>query len=137
MRCRKRVDRSLLILDCTTCKMKRMKRWYFLIDLRIENYDLLIIQKSWRNVCVFTSYNSFNIDFHLLYQKLRNVRTCFYINFSLNVNYWFVIFASKNVKFFRVQTANDRWINMHNVYNVLFNLYASMTTLLVIEIIKQ
>jgi hypothetical protein len=37
-----------------------------LINSRIKRYDLLTIQKSWRNVCVSTFYNSFNIDFHLL-----------------------------------------------------------------------
>jgi hypothetical protein len=108
-----------------------------LIDSRIEEYDLLAIQKSWRNVCVSTSYNSFNIDFHLLYQKSRNVRTCFYVSSRLNVNHWFVIFASKNVCFFRIRTANDRWINVHNVYSVSSNSYTSMTTLLAIEMMKR
>jgi hypothetical protein len=110
---------------------------FLLIDSRIEKYDLLIIQKLWRNVCVSMSYNSFNIDFHLLYQKSKNVRTCFYVNFKLNVNHWSIIFASENVCFFRIRTTNDRWINVHNVYNVSFNSYASISTLLVIETIKK
>jgi hypothetical protein len=109
----------------------------FLIDSKIEEYDLLVIRKSWRNVCVSTSYNSFNIDFHLLYQKSKDVRTCFYVNWRLNVNHWFVIFASENVCFFRIRTANDRWINVHNVYNVSSSLYASMTTFLAIETMKR
>jgi ribosomal protein L31E len=110
---------------------------FLLIDSRIRKYDLLIIRKFWRNVCVSTSYNSFNIDFHLLYQKSRNVRTCFYVNFRLNVNHWSIIFALKNVCFFRFRTANDRWINVHNIYNVSFSSYASTSTLLVIEMIKR
>ncbi len=65
------------------------------------------------------------------------MRTCFYVHSKLNVNHWFVIFASKNVCFFRIRTANDRWINVHNVYNVSFSSYALMTTLLVIETMKR
>jgi hypothetical protein len=109
----------------------------FLIDSKIRKYDLLIIQKLWRNVCVSTSYNSFNIDFHLLYQKSKDVRTCFYVNFRLNANHWSIIFASKNVCFFRIRTTNDRWINVHNVYSDSSNSYASISTLLVIETIKR
>jgi hypothetical protein len=79
----------------------------------------------------------FNIDFYLLYQKSKDVRTCFYVNFKLNVNHWIVIFTSKNVYFFRIRTTNDRWINIHNVYRVSSNSYASMTTLFVIKTIKR
>jgi hypothetical protein len=128
---------TLIILQYNVRNEKNETMIFFLIDSRIDDYDLLIIQKFWRNVCVFTSYNSFNIDFHLLYQKSRNVRTCFYVNFRLNVNHWFVIFASKNVCFFRIRIANDRWINVHNVYSVSSSTYTSMTTLFAIETIKR
>jgi hypothetical protein len=128
---------TLFILQYNVRNEKNDTMIFLLIDSRIEEYDLLIIQKFWRNVCVSTSYNSFNIDFHLLYQKSKNVRTCFYVNFRLNVNHWSIIFASENVYFFRIRTANDRWINVHNVYNVSFNSYASISTLFVIETIKR
>jgi hypothetical protein len=39
--------------------------------------------------------------------------------------------------FFRIRTTNNRWINVHNVYNVSFNLYASISTLFIIETIKK
>jgi hypothetical protein len=110
---------------------------FLLINSRIEEYDLFIIQKLWRNVCISTSYNLFNIDFHLLYQKSKNVRTCFYVNIKLNVNHWFVIFASEDVCSFRIRIANNRWINVHNVYNTSFNSYAFITTLFVIKTIKN
>ncbi len=53
------------------------------------------------------------------------------------MNHWSIIFASENVCFFRFRTANDRWINVHNVYNVSSNSYASISTLLVIKTIKR
>jgi hypothetical protein len=131
--------RSRLYSYCsTTYETKRMTRWYLFWSIRkSKNMIYWFIQKFWRNVCVSTSYNSFNIDFHLLYQKSKNVRTCFYVNFRLNVNHWLIIFASKNVCFFRIRTANDRWINVHNVYSVSFSSYASISTLFVIETIKR
>jgi hypothetical protein len=128
---------TLFILQYNVRNKKNDTMIFLLIDLKIEEYDLLIIQKLWRNVCVSTSYNSFNIDFYLLYQKSKDVRTCFYVNFRLNINHWSIIFASENVCFFRIRTINDRWINVHNVYNVSFNLYASILTLSVIETIKR
>jgi hypothetical protein len=128
---------TLFILQYNVRNEKNDTMIFFLIDSRIEKYDLLIVQKFWRNVCVSTSYNSFNIDFHLLYEKSKNVRTCFYVNFRLNVNHWSIIFTSNEICFFRIRTANDRWINVHNVYNVLSSLYASISTLFVIETIKR
>jgi hypothetical protein len=128
---------TLFILQYNVRNEKNDTMIFLLINSRIEKYDLLIIQKLWRNVCVSTSYNLFNIDFHLLYQKSKNVRTCFYVNFRLNVNHWSIIFASKNVCFFRIRTANDRWINVHKVYNVSFNSYASISMLFVIETNKR
>jgi hypothetical protein len=47
-----------------------------------------MIQKFWRNAYVFTSYNSFIVDFHLTYEKKSNVRIYFYINVKLNINNW-------------------------------------------------
>ncbi len=108
-----------------------------MIDSRLREYDLLIIQKLWRNVCISTSYNLFNIDFHLLYQKSKDVRTCFYVNIRLNVKHWFIIFAFENVCSFRIRIANDRWINVHNVYNASSNSYAIIGILLFIKTIKN
>ncbi len=65
------------------------------------------------------------------------MRTCFYVNIRLSVNHWSVIFASEDVCSFRIRIANDRWINVHNVYNASFNSYAFITTLFVIKTIKN
>jgi hypothetical protein len=46
---------------------------FLLTNFQIKEYDILMIQKSWRNVCVSTSYNSFSIDFHFLYKMKENV----------------------------------------------------------------
>jgi hypothetical protein len=86
---------------------------------------------------VSTSYNSFNTDFYLLYQKSNDVRTCFYVNFRLNVKHWSINYALKNVCFFRLRTANDRWINIHNVYNASSDFYVSRFTLSIVKTLER
>jgi hypothetical protein len=109
----------------------------FLIDSRIKDYDLSTSQKSWRNVCVSTFYNSFNIDFHLLYEDSRNVKTCFYINTRLHVDHWSMNYVFDDVCTIRIKMTINKWINMHNVYNVSLNFYTTRNALIVIETVKN
>jgi hypothetical protein len=108
-----------------------------LIDSRIKKYDLLAIQKSWRNVCVSTFYNSFNIDFHLLYEDIENVKICFNVNMRIHVDHWFVNYVFDDVCIIRIKIANEKWINVHNVYNASFDFYASRSSLTIIEIVRN
>jgi hypothetical protein len=75
------------ILQYNVRNEKKDTMMSLLIHSRIKEYDLLTIQKSRRNACVSTFYNSFNIDFHLLYEDTKNVRTCFYVNTRLHVDH--------------------------------------------------
>jgi hypothetical protein len=108
-----------------------------LINSRIKKYDLLTIQKSWRNVYVSTFYNSFNIDFHLLYEDTENVKISFYVNIWLHVNYWFVSFVFDDVCIIRIKIVNDKWVNVHNVYNVSLNFYTTRHIFATIETVKS
>jgi hypothetical protein len=108
-----------------------------LIDSRIKEYDLLTIQKSWRNACVSTFYNSFNIDFHLLYEDTKNVRTCFYVNTRLHVDHWSMNYVFDDVCTIRIKMTNNKWINVHNVYNVLLSFYTTRNALIVIKSVKD
>jgi hypothetical protein len=108
-----------------------------LIDSRIKEYDLLTIQKSWRNACVSTSYNSFNIDFYLLYEDTKNVRTCFYVNTRLHVDHWSMNYVFDDVCTIRIKMTNNKWINVYNVYNISFNFYTTRSALIVIKTVKD
>ncbi len=109
----------------------------FLINSRMKEYDLLTIQKSWRNACVSTFYNSFNIDFHLFYEDTKNVRTCFYVNIRLHVDYWSMKYVFDDVYMIRIKMTNNKWINVHNVYNVSLNFYTTRNPLIVIKTVKD
>ncbi len=104
-----------------------------LTNFQIKKYDILTIQKFWRNVCVSTSYNSFSIDFHFLYEMKKNVRICFYINTKLNVNNWSIDFVLSNICTLKLDLNNQRIVNIHNVYNVSSMFYALNAFLFIIE----
>ncbi len=109
----------------------------FLIDSRIKKYDLLTIQKSWHKVCVSTFYNSFNIDFYLLYEDIENVKICFYVNTRIHIDHWSVNYVFDDVCIIRIKIANKKWINVHNVYNASLNFYALRNSLTIIEIVRN
>jgi hypothetical protein len=104
-----------------------------LTNSQIRKYDILTIQKFWRNVCVSTSYNSFSTDFHFLYEMKEKVRICFYVNIKLNVNSWSIDFVLSNMCTLKLNLNDQRIVNIHNVYNVSSVFYASDVLLLIIE----
>jgi hypothetical protein len=98
---------------------------------------MLIIQKFWRNACVSTSYNSFNIDFHLTYHDENDVRICVYINTKFDVNKWSMYFSSENVCTLKLIIIDDCIINIHNVYNASFVFYTFKIVLIVLKTMKS
>ncbi len=84
-----------------------------------------------------TSYNSFNIDFHLTYHSDDDVRICFYVNTKLDVNKWSMNFSFDDVCTLKLRIVDDRVINIHNVYNSSFIFYILRIVLTVIETIKS
>jgi hypothetical protein len=98
---------------------------------------VLIIQEFWQNVCVSTSYNSFNFDFHLIYHNDDDVQILFYINRKFDVNKWSMNFSFDDVCTLKLRIVDDRVINIHNVYNSSLIFYISKVVLIVIETIKS
>ncbi len=98
---------------------------------------MLIIQKFWRNTCVLTLYNLFNIEFHLIYHDESDVRICFYVNTKFDVNKWAMYFSFKNVCTLKLKTIDDRIINIHNVYNLSFTFYTFKIDLIVFKTVKN
>jgi hypothetical protein len=108
-----------------------------LANSQIREYDILTIQNSWRNVCVSTSYNSFSIDFHLLYKMKENVRMCFYVNTKLNVNNWSIDFVFSDMRTLKLNLNDQRIVNIHNVHSVSSVFYASNASLFIIEMTQH
>ena len=104
-------------------------------DLTVKKFDILTIQKPWRNVFVTTSYNSSSFDFHLAYHATENARICFYVNIKINTNTWKIKHYSNDFITFVLYTHSehlDKVINIHNIYNsfsVSYDSIDSFTTL--------
>jgi hypothetical protein len=109
----------------------------FLIDSIVQQFDVLIIQKFWRNAYVSTSYNSFNIDFHLIYHDENDVRICFYLNTKFDVNKWSMNFSFENVCTLKLKIIDDRIINIHKIYNSSFVFYTFKTVLIALKIMNN
>jgi hypothetical protein len=118
---------------------KQQKDYHDIISCRFNFtiIDVLIIEKFWRNVCVLTSYNSFNIDIHLTYRCENDVQTCFYINTKFDVNKWSMNFSFENVCTLKLQIIDERIINIHNVYNSSFVFYTFRIVLTALKTMKN
>jgi hypothetical protein len=85
----------------------------------------------------FDVLQSFNIDLHLLYEDTKNVKTCFYVNTRLRIDHWSMNYVFDDVCTIRIKMTNNKWINVHNVYNISFNFYTTRNALIVIKIVKN
>jgi hypothetical protein len=119
---------SLFILQYNVRNNKNDIMIFILANSKIWDYDILMIQKSWRNACVFTLYNLFIVNFYLTYEEKSNVKIYFYINVKLNVNDWsieHVFFNICIIKLKIIQKNICRIVYIHNVYNASSILYSS------------
>jgi hypothetical protein len=130
-------QRTLIILQYNIKNNKENIMISLFVDAIVQQFDVLIIQKFWRNFCVSTSYNSFNINCHLIYRCESDVRTCFYINTKFDVNEWSINFSFENVCTLKLQIIDERIINLHNVYNSLFVFYTFEIVLIVLKTMKS
>ena len=95
-------------------------------DNSTQKFDVLIIQKSWRNFHVLISYNLRDSNFHLIYQIEEMSKICFYVNKKINSKFWDFQFKYKNLKTLTLSIElekNKIFINIHNIYNLSFASY--------------
>ncbi len=131
---------SLFILQYNVRNNKNDIMILMLANSKIRDYDILTIQEFWRNACVFTSYNSFIVDFHLTYDEKNDVKVCFYINVKLNVNDWSIEHVSFDVciiKFKITQKNISRIVHIHNVYSASSISYFSIKLLSSLQTMKR
>jgi hypothetical protein len=131
---------SLFILQYNVRNNKDDIMIFMLANSKIRDYDILTIQEFWRNACVFTSYNSFIVDFHLAYDEKDDIRKCFYINVKLNVNDWSIEHVSFDVCIIKlkiIQKNINRIVHIHNVYSASSISYSSIKLLSSLQTMKR
>ncbi len=131
---------SLFILQYNVRNIKDDIMIFMLANSKIHDYDILTIQKFWRNACVFTSYNSFIVDFYLTYDEKDDVKVYFYINVKLNVNDWsieHIFFDVCIIKLKIIQKNISRIVHIYNVYSASSISYSSMKFLSSLQTMKR
>jgi hypothetical protein len=100
-----------------------------LIDNNVQNFDVIVIQKSWRNFFVLITLSFSQNDFHLFYKLEMNTKMCFYVNDKLNMNNWDVEYFTIDIYTLKIKIndLNDdtSTIYIHNMYNFSFVSYTS------------
>jgi hypothetical protein len=71
---------ALIILQYNVWNEKMRTIIFLLIDNNVQNYDVIVIQKLWRNLFVSITLSFNQNDFHLFYKFEKNPKVCFYVN---------------------------------------------------------
>ena len=111
-------SRELRILQYNVHKSRNKIMIILLYEKRIKNYNILIIQKSWRYHEETQMYNSRNIDFTL---KNNDERTYFYINNRIDNNNWHNTWHFKNVNIIMLQLRQQNEKNAQSLLNTQSN----------------
>ena len=84
----------------------------------IIDYNILAMQKSWRNSFQTTINNKLSQYFNLHYQNVQNTRICFYINKRLSIALYTIQYRSSNLSTVSIELFEKRKVNIHNIYNL-------------------
>jgi hypothetical protein len=123
-------NKIVLIILQYNVRNERMRIMIFLlIDDNIQNFDVIAIQKLWRNFFVLITLSFNQNDFHLFYKLDENTKICFYVNDKLNTNNWNVECFTIDICTLKMKI-NDldeisSTIHIHNVYNFSLIFYSS------------
>ena len=126
-------ENLLIILQYNIKNQKNSTIMSLFADPTVKNFDILAIQKPWRNVFVTTSYNSSSFDFHLTYHATENARVCFYVNIKIDSNTWKIKHHLNDFITFVLHTHSEhlnKVINIYNIYNsssILYNFIDNST----------
>ena len=107
-----------------------------LADDQIQNYDIIAIQKFWRNSYVTISLSSHYSEFHLLYSSDADIRVYFYVSEHINLDSWEVKYFTSNLCFLKINVfikSEKQVIQIHNVYNFSLISYSSRDSLSILS----
>jgi hypothetical protein len=79
---------ALIILQYNVRNEKVRTKISLFVNKNIQDYDVIAIQKFWRNSFASISLNNNQNDFHLLYKSRNDIKICFYVNDQINIENW-------------------------------------------------
>ena len=110
-------NQSLIILqyNVNNFKSKIMISMFEIDD--ILNYDIFIIQESWKNSYFNIINNKLNQYFDTYYINDVKIKVCFFINKRITLIFYTITYYNKNINIISLRLSKDRTINIHNLYN--------------------
>ena len=91
---------------------------HLLADPNTQDYDIIAIQELWRNPSIPTTLSSHQSGFHLLFHPNRDTRVCFYINDTIDPDYWEVEYPSADMCTLKIRMKIRNTSNVIHIYNV-------------------
>ncbi len=93
----------------------------FLINRKVRDFDIIVIQKQSCNINDMQSFNSVHNFFYLVKNTSLQSRTCIYVNKCLRLNQWVIEIVESNIYLNRILTCNTddktQILQLINVYN--------------------
>ncbi len=78
----------------------------FLINKKVRNFNIIIIQKQSCNINNIQSFNSAHNFFYLVKNTSLQSRTCIYVNKYLKLNQWMIEIVESDICLIRILTHN-------------------------------
>lgn len=100
----------------------------FFADFKIQEYNIIAIQKPWQNPTVTIILSSYQSNFHLFYKLDGNTQVCFYINNKIDFGSWEVSYSSSDMCCLALTVyakIKPKLIHIYNIYNSSLILYTS------------
>lgn len=114
---------TLSIRQYNVRKSKNKVMASLLQDKKIIHYDILAIQKPWRNPFMNITHNPIPQHFELAYKDNRKMQVCFFINKHLPNSCWTVFHHSPNAASLEVkEQGSERILCIHNIYNPILTI---------------
>jgi hypothetical protein len=131
----------LIILQYNVRNEKVRTMISLFVDKNIQDYDVVAIQKFWRNFFASISLNNNQNDFHLLYKSKNDIKICFCVNDQINIESWKIEYFTIDFNVLKMIVKeieeDTKMIRIHNVYNSSLISYTSKNNSFTLSKIMQ
>ncbi len=93
----------------------------FFDDLRTLTYDVIAIQKPWKNSEFFITYYLHKDIFYLIYIDYISIRVCFYINKKFDILSWYANYHNSDLCSIYLDIYNLGRLYIHNICNLILS----------------
>ncbi len=94
----------------------------FLINKKVCNFNIIVIQKQSCNINDIQSFNSAHNFFYLVKNTSSQSRTCIYVNKCLRLNQWMIETAESDICLIKILTHNTddkmQTLQLINIYSL-------------------